>query len=421
MDNSTILLVNIFLYVGALIYQSFHRSFFSMGSAVIGLYLLVSIIAMDFFLSPYSFHNDLKLFPFIYLFVVLMMMSKPLLDFDETKTRRILICKSKIIDLVSALNILFIVLMTLYNLSGKSLGAIFDPAAILETYNDSHDALDSMEASGPMLITLPYYILKDLTIPLFLYYFMRKEKRFIYLLLGCIVLLIFNGLLEASRGFLFALILAVPFIYCCIGERLSKKYQRVFKFSIVAAVGSVLFGFYTISYARYGTESEELLTSSLENYASQSVLCFNNYGLDAGGIRYGDRTMPIVRKLLGLKTSTNYYERRDTYRNMKIDDSYFITFVGDFTLDFGPVLGSLILGGFAFFFFKMLPHRGFYTFSQILLLYMLYRWVMGGVILWPYAEKTGNMTLGLYFILFLVLRYNEHKVLLNLEQRNSYA
>lgn len=59
------------------------------------------------------------------------------------------------------------------------------------------------------------------------------------------------------------------------------------------------------------------------------MLVFNNYGMDANGIRYGDRTAPLIRKLLGLKTSTNYYERRFVYSKMLVNDSYFITFIGD--------------------------------------------------------------------------------------------
>ena len=55
----------------------------------------------------------------------------------------------------------------------------------------------------------------------------------------------------------------------------------------------------------------------------ESFLFFNNYGLDADGIRYGDRTANLFKQIIWDDTPHNYMERRDKYPHLKIDDYYF--------------------------------------------------------------------------------------------------
>ena len=45
----------------------------------------------------------------------------------------------------------------------------------------------------------------------------------------------------------------------------------------------------------------------------------------------------------------NYVERREIYSKLKINDEVFSTFVGDFTIDFGPFFAVIIFIVFNFF------------------------------------------------------------------------
>lgn len=59
-------------------------------------------------------------------------------------------------------------------------------------------------------------------------------------------------------------------------------------------------------------------------YVGQGSLYFNNNGLDAGGIRYGDRTINLFKRIIDPDTPKNFVERRDKYHNLELDD-YFST------------------------------------------------------------------------------------------------
>ena len=92
------------------------------------------------------------------------------------------------------------------------------------------------------------------------------------------------------------------------------------------------------------------VAESIEWYYGQSFLNFNNYGLDAGGIRYGDRTANFFKSFLFDDVPHNFVERREKYSHLKIDDYYFYTFVGDFTIDYGPILAVLLFYNFFCYF-----------------------------------------------------------------------
>ena len=77
-------------------------------------------------------------------------------------------------------------------------------------------------------------------------------------------------------------------------------------------------------------------------YVGQGSLYFNNFALDAGGTRNGDRTFNLVKRIIDSDTPKNYVERREKYHNLNVDDDIFTTFVGDFVIDFGPYLAVVM-------------------------------------------------------------------------------
>jgi oligosaccharide repeat unit polymerase len=143
-------------------------------------------------------------------------------------------------------------------------------------------------------------------------------------------------------------------------------------------------------------------------YIGQANIYFNNYALDAGGTRNGDRTFNMAKRLLSPDTPKNYTERRDKYRNLKIDDGFFTTFVGDFAIDFGP-LGAFIIfvvfNGWAIL--HIPPRDGTIKLHQLLLVYFaLCVSLQGGMTLFMYSD-TGNLALGAMIILYIWLRFHE--------------
>lgn len=411
LDNHEILIINILFYVIAIFFQTKHRKFLCIGNIPLFIYFTISCVALVFSYNSYYYHKDLKLLPFIYLFLTIVIFSLPLFDFSELKTRSIVVTYSPTINYLSVFIVVLILIQIGYNIFTKSISTIFSPEAMMAEYVESHSNLEAMETKGPpLLISIPTQSLRDFLIPLFIYYLFQNNKKYLRVVCCGLLLLVINALLEVARGILFSIIISIPFIYFCVKERFSINTQKRIKQWICISLLFSAIAFTVITNARIsGKGGEDFIAYSLENYGSQSFLIFNNYGLDANGTREGDRTMPLLRKVLGLGTSTNFYERREKYHNMLIDDAYFITFVGDFTLDFGPIVGLIILLMFAITFRRMTTNRkgkGYY-FSQILIFYIVFKWVAGGALLWPFAEKTGNLSLLCYFLFYAFLRHIE--------------
>jgi hypothetical protein len=143
-------------------------------------------------------------------------------------------------------------------------------------------------------------------------------------------------------------------------------------------------------------------------YIGQANIYFNNSAMSPGGIRYGDRTFNIFKRLIWSDTPKNYNERREKYHNLEIDDYFFTTFVGDFVIDFGPKVSFFIFFIFNLcVLFEIRPRDGTIKLHQLLLIYFTSCICMqGGMVLFAYAD-TSNIIIIIYMILYAWLRYHE--------------
>ena len=143
-------------------------------------------------------------------------------------------------------------------------------------------------------------------------------------------------------------------------------------------------------------------------YVGQGSLYFNNSALEAGGTRNGDRTFNLAKRLIDSSTPKNFVERRDKYHNLKIDDDIFSTFVGDFTIDFGPIVAVVIFVIFnGYVIIKSRTRDNKIEVHQLLLLFFTMCVCMqGGMALFSYSD-TGNLRIITIFSLYAYLRYHE--------------
>jgi hypothetical protein len=116
----------------------------------------------------------------------------------------------------------------------------------------------------------------------------------------------------------------------------------------------------------------------------------------------------MVKRAIWSDTPKNYMERRDKYCNLKIDDYYFVTFVGDFVIDFGPILAFLIFVVFNLWVLSEIkPRDGTIKLHQLLLLYFtLCVCMQGGMVLFSYSD-TSNLIVFVFIVLYVWLRYHE--------------
>ena len=134
---------------------------------------------------------------------------------------------------------------------------------------------------------------------------------------------------------------------------------------------------------------------------------------DDNGIRYGDRTLTLFKKGLGFdNVPLNFWEGRKKYPHLYIGDDVFSTFVGDFTIDFGPIVAFILFSIASVFFCKKTSaYKGIIPFHRFILLFIIFDICTdGAMFLFPYGYL-GNLTLIFYIlvILFFKLDYLSQK------------
>ena len=158
-------------------------------------------------------------------------------------------------------------------------------------------------------------------------------------------------------------------------------------------------------------------------YLGQQNLFFNSYGLDNNGIRYGDRTVPLFKRMLGFDgVPNNFHERREKYPNLRINDEVFVGFAGDWVLDFGPYIAPLLFVAFSGV--VLLGSRvrdGIIRFHQLVLLHFVMTvGMLGGIKLYPYSDVGGNLQLIVYLGAYVVF-FVDHDLMRRYRRRREAA
>ena len=392
------------------------------GSAIIGSYVAyaaISIISLNDDLFNWMY-KPLALFPFIYLYLMLMLALSPVIhlhfhpakEIEDPHTRMIVpfcwfifVCSLCILPNIIA------------NFSDGFVKLFTDVDAGHDAYMEQ---LDESGDAGSTITNIPAIIFNacyDAAVFFAFYFLSRKEKNW-PLILALLFTTFVGAMLPIMRGQRGGVILAMLTIiaaYFFFKHFLSKGIRRAVRlFGIVAVIAMVL-PVAAITISRFG-ETNAGITGYISWYVGQENIYFNNSAMDAGGIRYGDRTINLVKRAIDPSTPKNFVERRIKYRNLEIDDYYFVTFVGDFCLDFGPILAVII-----FLIFNLLVLHQIYpkegddedciSLHNLLLIYFVVCICMqGGMYLFAYSDLGGNLRIIVFAGLYAYLRL--HKRLL---------
>jgi oligosaccharide repeat unit polymerase len=295
------------------------------------------------------------------------------------------------------------------NFSKSIVQLLFVSSAGQDLYNDAMSesfALgDGVVSNFPSVITNLY---GNFGIFLFFYYLSlddRKLRMTISLFIACIIGLLGNiGL--GQRGPIIEIGLSFVISYFAMRSFYSPRVKYLINrvgifFLLIIAVPII-----ALTNSRFG-ETVGGSESSVFFYAGQQNLIFNNYGLDNGGIRYGDRTIPLIKLFMGFENvPSNFWERRNKYPNLTVNDEFFIGFVGDFTLDFGPYVSPLLFIAFSLIIYLLTRIRnGVVLFHQLIPLHFLMTVCMlGGLKLYPYSDFAGNFQIVFYMIAYIMFK-----------------
>lgn len=385
------------------------------GSVIIGSYVFYALISVftindDLFSMTYE---SLTLFPFILLYIMLMIGLSPAIYHHVHPVKQINDANTRLIKPLCWLMIVcgFAMVPSIVANFGDGLVKLFtDTDAGKEAYMEM---LEEGEDSGGGISNIPSIIfnaLFDLLI-FFSFYFLTLEKKPFILILGLfasVVIGLLYPVMMGQRTGVINGIFTIFIAYFLFRNNIEKKLTRMIE--VIGAVGITLtiLPVVALTISRFG-ETNAGVTGYLNWYIGQANVYFNNHAIDDGGIRYGDRTFNLVKRVIDSSTPKNFNERRDKYRNLDIDDYYFVTYVGDFMIDFGPVLGCLIIIVFNIY-VLLKTHRareGVIELHQVLLLYFtLCVCMQGGMYLFAYSD-TANLKMFALFGLYAYLRFHE--------------
>ena len=386
------------------------------GSMVIGSYVAYSFFSIvtlndDYFNLDYE---HLAFFPFLYLYAMLIMALSPAIYLHFNQPEKIENPYSKSLYIPCVILIVSALFLLPDSFSGSGIGIVqlltdteAGQVAYLEQLADKVD-------SGGVIRNLPsivFNMLIDCCIFLFFYFSTRKDENKLFLL--ALFLAIFVGMtipvLKGQRGSVIKSVLTVIVAYALFRRYLSERFNRIARIIGITLAVVVAVPITAITTSRFGDRKGSVGASGFVYwYIGQANIYFNNYALDPGGIRYGDRTLNMFKRLVWSDTPKNYVERRDKYHNLEIDDYYFTTFVGDFAIDFGPIGALLIFIVFNLWvLYEIRPRDGTIKLHQLLLIYFtLCICMQGGMVLFSYSD-TGNLIILVFVLLYAWLRYHE--------------
>jgi oligosaccharide repeat unit polymerase len=212
------------------------------------------------------------------------------------------------------------------------------------------------------------------------------------------------------RSVLIQNLLTSLFVFLFLYKYFNKKILKYLKPILSIFLAVVISGFMLITISRSIGRGKNPV-EFMESYLSQSFLYFGQYGFDNGSeIRYGDRTFPFFKSFISDDVARTSYERRLKYKKMHINESVFVSFVGDFVFDYGPY-GAFFVLLILFFLFKCFlkgPRDKLY-FDQILIIYIII-YLLSGFYLYPFAEYAGNIKLAAIILLSLFFKSRRNYV-----------
>lgn len=332
MTNLIILIFNALLYVLLFSFYCCKKRKFDLGSIILGLWMLVALISIHAYYEPAGWapYRDMSFFPCLYLFASVFIVSLPILTTPLGQKKSILIFPSKrrmmLVSLLLSI-IYFIAFIYLILYTDFSLSSLFSASDIIANYNESE-----LNSSSIYLITS----ICSFIVPIFFMYNLMVKNRFLSIaMLFSIIVSILLFLQTSSRLYILKIIFAILFAYFAFRGEFSKRQRQIVRIGIGIPTIIIIVGFIFITFARFSSARYDIL-HYIEFYLTNGMLYFNGYGLDSGGIRFGDRNFMYLKRMLGLDW-VSHSDLNTKYAYMEMDDSLFTTFVGEFTLDIGYV------------------------------------------------------------------------------------
>lgn len=414
-SNTILSSLYLVVWIATLLWYQTRRNVWDAGSAIIVSYIIYAACAIETVVEEFPLEpiEPLTVFPYVYLYGMLMLALLPCIRIHNAEISNIEPSGSRTVKWLA----IFIVIVSitllpdlLGNFQEGILGIMTDSDAGKDAYMEqSKEQADAGEGISNIPSIL-YNALQDIAIFLFFYFLtLKKKSRLLTLLLGLsFSISILSPIMRGQRGGTILSLCTAVGAYMMFRQFLSPMINRVVKYVGISVLILISLPIAAITVSRFDNRGATGVMSYLYWYIGQGSLYFNNYGLDAGGVRYGERTCNLFLRVVKPGTSANYVERREKFHNMNIDDHLFTTFVGDFTIDFGPIIALVIFVVFNLWVIKNLnPRDGTIKIHELFLVYFTMCVCMqGGMALFSFSD-TANLRLITIGLFYGYLRYHE--------------
>lgn len=415
-DSNIYIIIYIAMWAVTFICYWRKKRFFGAGNFIIASYLLYAVISFVLYNHNQTgnYYGDLKLFPYIYLFIMLLVFVQPVLKYDEKSEIQIpSYSLIKFLSYAYIISSLIVVPILFQDLKDALMLIAIDPDGGEELYLEYHNRIAGKQSWSLFnLFMIVFNFFSEFGVLLFFLYISlpSKKKVLIILMLISIIFSMLNSLSHGQRTGLTMKFLLIITTYFLFRYHLSQETNKIVTKIGVILCCIVLFFVVTLNYSRYSNRSYDS-SYQLINYSGQASLNFNNYGLDAGGIRNGDRTLNLFKKWLGFDgVPKDVMEVRNKYSRMKLNDRLFSTYVGDFTLDFGPYGAAFILCSLSLFFLHLTRCRNKKLFFHqlIIVYYVMAVTIQGGMYLFYYSFDR-NVQILYCAMLYFVFKFDAYK------------
>lgn len=357
--------------------------------------------------------KEITLFPLIYLYLMIMLTMKPVYDYNQDKIKRIVAPGGLILDSMTVLYLIaafFVFINSIVQFREGLTLILLDAAGGLEVY-DELMADSSLTLGDGRISNLPSIItnlLGGVMVVVFWFNVVSGRRKVLTYLLAFFILTDpFFSLARSQRGPAIATLLSVLSGYFIFIKFLPETLKKRVRTAGIVLLVLLAIPFMAISHSRFD-RSDGGVQSSFLYYIGQENLNFDIYAFDNNGIRYGDRVFPMFKRMLGFQNvPKNFWERRAKYSHLKINDEFFIGYVGDFVLDFGPIITVILFLLFTLLFQNITRIRGgtLYLHQVIVIHFLMYIGSVGGMKLFPYADD-GALSMITSFLAFMLFNFS---------------
>ena len=396
------------------------RKCFDLGGFTLMMFFIYAVFScLLLFNEDYNYEwFGLTLFPFIYLYILERITLSPIIRLDTRNYTSIKPVNEDIVRIVCYVYVFCSIISLpsiIPNIQQGLTRLLFEQAGY-DLYTESTAAREQQIRSGLMNIPAILSGMLSLFCLFFTFYLLttRKRPRILISLLGVSVFIsLLSQIAEGHRGGIMEWLMQVGCLYFIFLRFYNEKIKKRVRLIGVIAVSIIVFLLGVLTFTRF----DNYLGgggSSIIAYAGMADLAFNKFGLDDNGIRYGDRTASFYKRMIGMDAPKNYNQRRAKYPKLKVNDETFISYVGDFTIDYGPIVAAIILCVLSAIMLKLSYCRGpSIGLHNLLAVYFVASiCVSGGMSLFNLADA-GALKVFVFIILYIVLKNRSNKAFNN--------